>query len=97
MKNTLKDRLKLDEKSNEARKIARAMSAKPLSKPEWLDKLPVRNEVKSVESQDGIAFAVSPKIYTGDKMVGIATMHKSNAIPIFSNEEAIEVAQMSAK
>lgn len=32
--------------------------------------------------------------YTGDKVVGIATMHKSNAVPIFSDDEAKEVSSM---
>lgn len=32
--------------------------------------------------------------YTGDKMVGIGTMHKSNAVPIFSNQEAVDIAKM---
>jgi hypothetical protein len=32
--------------------------------------------------------------YTGTKVIGIATMHKSNAIPIFSDSEAKEVSSM---
>lgn len=32
--------------------------------------------------------------YTGTKVIGIATMHKSNAVPIFSNDEAKEVSSM---
>lgn len=32
--------------------------------------------------------------YTGTKILGIGTMHKSNAIPIFSSEEAEAVAHM---
>lgn len=32
--------------------------------------------------------------YTGTKLKGIATMHKSNMVPIFSEEEAVEVARM---
>lgn len=32
--------------------------------------------------------------YTGTKVIGIAVMHKSNAVPIFSNEEAVEVSSM---
>lgn len=32
--------------------------------------------------------------YTGDKIVGIATMHKSNAVPVFSDTEAKEVSSM---
>ncbi len=32
--------------------------------------------------------------YTGTKILGIGTMHKSNAVPIFSDEEAKEVSSM---
>jgi len=34
------------------------------------------------------------KIYTGDKMLGIATMHKSNAVPVFSQESASDISKM---
>lgn len=32
--------------------------------------------------------------YTGTKIIGIGTLHKSNAVPIFSNEEAIDISKM---
>lgn len=32
--------------------------------------------------------------YTGDKMLGIGTLHKSNAVPIFNSGEAVEMARM---
>ena len=32
--------------------------------------------------------------YTGTKVKGIGTMHKSNAVPIFSDEEAVEISTM---
>lgn len=32
--------------------------------------------------------------YTGDKMKGIGTLHKSNAVPIFTDEEARDQANM---
>lgn len=32
--------------------------------------------------------------YTGDKMLGIAAMHKSNLVPIFTNESAKDVSTM---
>jgi hypothetical protein len=32
--------------------------------------------------------------YTGDKMKGIGTLHKSNAVPIFTAEEAKDQASM---
>ena len=42
----------------------------------------------------GTALKQDIKIYTGDKVKGIGTMHKSNAVPIFSDEEAIEISKM---
>jgi hypothetical protein len=33
-------------------------------------------------------------VYTGTKVKGIGTMHKSNAVPIFSDEEAIDISRM---
>lgn len=32
--------------------------------------------------------------YTGDKMLGIGQLHKSNAVPVFKQEEAEEIARM---
>ncbi|MFZ9616675.1 MAG: hypothetical protein ACO3AG_08400 [Fluviibacter sp.] len=34
------------------------------------------------------------KVYTGDAMIGIGTLHKSNAVPVFSSDEAKEMARM---
>lgn len=34
------------------------------------------------------------KVYTGDKMIGIGTLHKSNAVPIFNSEDALDQAKM---
>ena len=34
-------------------------------------------------------------VYTGNYIVGIATMHKSNAVPITNQEQAIEIARMA--
>lgn len=48
----------------------------------------------SVDTGAGVAAAVTKKEYTGTLVKGIATMHKSNAVPIISKEEAIEVATM---
>jgi hypothetical protein len=49
---------------------------------------------------DSLPFTAGPclknpdKVYTGTKIKGIGTMHKSNAVPIFSDEEAIEISKM---
>lgn len=42
----------------------------------------------------GVAVAKPQQMYTGDKMKGIGTMHKSNAVPIFSDLEAKEISSM---
>lgn len=39
-------------------------------------------------------FAVPDKVYTGTAMLGVATMHKSNAVPVFSTESAEDISRM---
>jgi hypothetical protein len=51
-------------------------------------KLPSRHT-----SGGSTALKASP-VYTGTKVKGIGTMHKSNAVPVFSDEEAIAISQM---
>ena len=44
---------------------------------------------------DSCAATKAPdKVYTGTKILGIGTMHKSNAVPIFSDEEAQDISRM---
>lgn len=80
----------------EDKKRKRAMSAEPLiynlSTPNGRttsNHIPSRNtgEVGAVTHKP------SPQ-YTGTKVKGIGTMHKSNAVPIFSDEEAVEISRM---
>lgn len=35
-----------------------------------------------------------PQFYTGTKMIGIATLHKSNAVPVFSEDDAKDISKM---
>lgn len=51
-------------------------------------------QIKSLVTNESCTAAPEIKQYTGTKMLGIATMHKSNSVPIFSQEEAIDVATM---
>ena len=50
--------------------------------------------IKSVDTGSGNATLKPAKVYTGTKVKGIATMHKSNAVPVFSDEEAIDISKM---
>lgn len=38
--------------------------------------------------------STTQKVYTGTAMLGVATMHKSNAVPVFSESEAQEISRM---
>ena len=76
------------------RKRRRAMKAEPLTYK--LSAPPGRGNTHHIPSVDtgGTATMAPPKVYTGTKVKGIATMHKSNAVPVFSDEEAIEISKM---
>ena len=51
-------------------------------------------KIRSLVTPGGDTPKSPPKIYSGDKMIGIAVLHKSNSVPVFSREEAVEVATM---
>lgn len=58
---------------------------------------PVGRETKhipSLNTGEGIASTKQIPQYTGTKIIGIGTLHKSNAVPIFSDEEAVEISRM---
>jgi molecular chaperone DnaK (HSP70) len=38
--------------------------------------------------------AAQKKSYTGSKIIGIGTLHKSNAVPIFDDAEAKDISRM---
>ena len=45
---------------------------------------------------EGFAPRKERQVYTGDKIIGIATMHKSNAVPITSKEDATNISKMGS-
>ena len=52
------------------------------------------SHIPSRNTGDGIANTKQIPKYTGTKIIGIGTMHKSNAVPIFSDEEARDISTM---
>ena len=80
----------------EEKKRSRAMSAPSLSSSYSLKIPEGRNTTAHLKSVDtgGNASLKPAKVYTGTKVKGIATMHKSNAVPVFSDEEAIDISKM---
>jgi hypothetical protein len=78
------------------KKRRRALAAEPL-----VYSLPTpvgRTNTHHIKSLDtGHSGPVSSKPnpqYTGTKILGIGTMHKSNAVPVFSDEEAVSISSM---
>lgn len=51
-------------------------------------------QIPSLNTGDGIGNTKQIPKYTGTKILGIGTMHKSNAVPIFSDEEAQDISRM---
>ena len=61
---------------------------------------PAKSFVRETPKIASLPFTAGPctkapdKVYTGTAIKGIGTMHKSNAVPIFSDEQAVEIATM---
>ena len=78
------------------KKRKRALSAEPL-KGNYSLSIPADRSTAHLKSKGdytGNATLAPAKVYTGTKVKGIATMHKSNAVPVFSDEEAIDISKM---
>lgn len=50
--------------------------------------------IPSLDTGTGNAVKKKQNQYTGTAMLGVATLHKSNAVPVFSQEDAIDIAKM---
>lgn len=64
---------------------------------DFMPKTPPGRETARIESQDTgwvPCVKVKDNEYTGTKIKGIGTMHKSNAVPVFSDEEAKDISKM---
>ena len=91
-----KEILKSQGVAAEQKRRTRAMRAEPLQYNLTSDN--DRANTRHIPSLDtGHSGPVSSKEnpkYTGTKILGIGTMHKSNAVPVFSEEEAHDIATM---
>jgi hypothetical protein len=51
-------------------------------------------KIPSLCSGIGNATLAPAKVYTGTEMIGIGQLHKSNAVPVFRQDDAIDLANM---
>jgi hypothetical protein len=80
----------------EERKRKRGLAAPTYSAPKAEPYRRTTPHIASLNSEHvcGVATMPAPKVYTGNMVKGIATMHKSNAVPVFSSEEAQDISKM---
>lgn len=91
-----------DRKLVEFDKLAPKFSTGPYNSPrksiaDVLPRTPPGRETTRTPSQDTgwvTCTAVKDTTYTGTKVKGIGTMHKSNGVPIFSDDEAKDISSM---
>jgi hypothetical protein len=46
------------------------------------------------DTPGAVASRAADKVYTGTAMKGIGVLHKSNSVPIFTDDEAVDIAHM---
>ena len=91
-----------DRKLIEFERMTPRFSTGPYNSPkktmaDVMPRTPPGRETVAVPSQDTgwVPCVRAPDTeYTGSKIKGIGTMHKSNAVPVFSDEEAKEISSM---
>ena len=91
-----------DRKLVEFDKMAPKFSTGPYNAPkktlsDFMPKTPPGRETPHIASRDTgwvPCVKVHDQEYTGTKIKGIGTMHKSNAVPVFSDEEAKDISKM---
>jgi len=90
-----KELLKRQGVEKEERRRYNALKAPPLAGNYSLT-IPEGRSTRHIPSRDtgGNATLAPAKVYTGDEMIGIGQLHKSNAIPIFKKSDAEDLAKM---
>jgi hypothetical protein len=91
-----------DRKLAEFERMAPGFSTGPYNSPkktiaDYMPRTPPGRETARIESVDTgwvPCVKVTDQTYTGTKVKGIGTMHKSNGVPIFSDQEAKDISSM---
>ena len=91
-----------DRKLIEFEKLTPKFSTGPYNAPkktlsDLMPKTPPGRETPYIASRDTgwvPCVKVHDQEYTGTKVKGIGTMHKSNAVPVFSDDEAKDISSM---
>ena len=82
------------QKKYEPRKVVRKVFKQVSLSPNMDSPRSLPKAIPSLVTPGGDCSVKESMKYTGTKVLGIATMHKSNPVPIFLDQEAIDVATM---
>ncbi len=90
---------KWDKKQQEWTSMSKPAPKQPKQQPlVYSLSAPAGRETKAIPSLGtvvtGPVTTKAPQQYTGSKIIGIGTLHKSNAVPIFNDQEAVDIASM---
>jgi hypothetical protein len=79
-------------------------SGKTIRKSTWMgptvnsrvvvDPRRLTNHIPSLDTGVGVAVKKEVQQYTGTAMLGIGQLHKSNSVPVFSKEDAVDISKM---
>lgn len=78
----------------EEKKRKSGLNSKPLTLPKRVFRGQEMLNKPSLNNGVGTAVKADIPVYTGNKMIGIGVLHKSNAVPVFSDEEAVDISKM---
>ena len=80
------------------------VSGKSVRKSTWMgptvnssvvvDPRRLTNHIPSLDTGVGVAVKKEVTQYTGTAMLGIGQLHKSNSVPVFSKEDAVDISKM---
>ena len=96
-KTSKKQQAKRKELLAEQRSIKKSLKDTSVGKLSSLRTPTYRREtphIPSVGTGIGTAVAKDRPEYTGDAMLGIGQLHKSNAVPVFQSDDAKDIARM---
>ena len=78
----------------EDRRRRRAMAAEPYIPPAPSFREASLPRIPSRTTAGGSCARPADKVYTGTAVLGIAQMAKSNAVPVFSTQEIVDIGRM---
>lgn len=82
-------------KTNFSRGKSAAAVAKDLVvKGPYIRETPKYPSLVTQTNESNLGTKTQPKVYTGSMVKGIATMHKSNAVPVFTDDQAKDISSM---